>query len=232
MSVTRKNPVDGESHPVDPARVTEPEAAGAPPTPTEATLAVAAPAPAPDPFDPASLRISPDFATNAGVRRHLLNIPIRKPTKESFVRTHPDPAYSLETLILELKDSDREMYLVAPHLRADLASEPTVGPRRLITSVDRQGNAFLWPIRVPAPDGRVDTWNQSALEAAAMARESWVRVTANMTLGAYDVATSTGIVVEPEFPALRFAEILRLAFKDRRIDSLDHPVLRRLRGES
>jgi hypothetical protein len=225
MSATRKYPVDGDSNHVDPARATEADAAGAYPTPAPMP-------PAPDPFDPASLRISPDFATTAGVRKHILNIPVRKPTKETFVRTHPDPAYSLDTLVLELKDGDREIYLIAPALRAAVASEPTVGPRRLITAVDRQGNAFLWPVRLPGPDGRVDTWNQSALEAAAMAGHAWVRVTPNMTIGAYDVATSTGILTEPEFPTISLGEILRIAFKDRCIDSFDHPVLRRLRGES
>jgi hypothetical protein len=36
---------------------------------------------------------------------------------------------------------------------------------------------------------------------------------------------------EPEWPEVPFGELLRIAFRDRLIESLDHPVLRRLRGE-
>ena len=36
----------------------------------------------------------------------------------------------------------------------------------------------------------------------------------------------------PEWPDLTFAEILRLAFKQRVIDSYDHPFLKQLRGEA
>jgi hypothetical protein len=52
-----------------------------------------------------------------------------------------------------------------------------------------------------------------------------------MGLGAYDVYQATGQLGEPQWPAVPFKELLRVAFKGRFIDSLDHPVLRRLRGE-
>jgi hypothetical protein len=56
-----------------------------------------------DPFDLNSLRISQDFATAVGVKRLIKTVPIKKPSKEWFVRTHPDPTYRLETAVLELK---------------------------------------------------------------------------------------------------------------------------------
>jgi hypothetical protein len=64
-----------------------------------------------------------------------------------------------------------------------------------------------------------------------MATKTWVRVAANMALGAYDVFEATGQLGDPEWPAARFAELLRVAFKDRYIKDSNHPVLRRLRGE-
>ena len=36
---------------------------------------------------------------------------------------------------------------------------------------------------------------------------------------------------EPEWPELSLRELLRIAFKDKMIDDLGHPVLRKLRGE-
>ena len=87
------------------------------------------------------------------------------------------------------------------------------------------------PIRMPGEDGRLDRWNASALEAAESARSSWVRVVSNRDLRAYEVSEATGKLPDPEWPDLSFEEILRIAFKDRYITELDHPVVRRLRGE-
>jgi hypothetical protein len=69
------------------------------------------------------------------------------------------------------------------------------------------------------------------LEAIELATRSWVRVAANMSAGCYDVYRAGGQLSEPEWPDLTFQAILRIAFKGRFIDSLDHPVLRQLRGE-
>src|SRR5262249_17913122 len=126
---------------------------------------------------------------------------------------------------------DRETYLVAPALWPALVAESTFSPRALFTAVSRQGVTFLWPVRLPGPDGKVDEWSRSALEAANLARDGWVRVAANMRLGAYDVFRATGDLPEPEWPDVPLRELLRVAFRERFIDSPDHPVLRRLRGE-
>lgn len=186
--------------------------------------------PPPDPFDPARLRMSQDFAGSAGVKKLIVTIPVQKPSKEPFVRTHPDPAYRLATGVIELKE-DRETYLVDPSLWGAMAGESTFVAKLLVTTVTRQGVLSLWPIRLPGPDGKIDEWNRSALEAADTARDHWTRVAANMGLGAYEIQIATGITAEPEFPDLPMKEILRIAFKGKYIDSLDHPVLRKLRGE-
>jgi hypothetical protein len=184
----------------------------------------------PDPFDPAALRLSQDFAADLGVKKALLTVPVRKPDKAWFVRVRPGEDYRLQTAVLELKE-ERETYLVAPALWHGLAGEATFSPRLILTAVNRQGVLFLWPIRLPGPDGKLDDWNRSALEAARVAEASWVRVTANMGLGAYDVYEAVGQHPQPQWPGQPFGELLRLAFRDRFIDGPDHPVLRKLRGE-
>ena len=42
-----------------------------------------------DPYDLDSLRLSQDFASAVGVKRLTKTIPVKKPSKEWFVRTHP-----------------------------------------------------------------------------------------------------------------------------------------------
>jgi hypothetical protein len=191
----------------------------------------AAPPSPPDPFDPAALRLSQDFTANLGVKKALITVPVDKPGKAWFSRVHPDPAYHLETYLIELKEERGESYLVSRDLWPELAGESTLVPRVLYTAVNRQGVLFLWKVGLPGPDGKENPWHKSLHEAARMAKEGWVRVTANMGLGGYDVFQATGDLPEPQWPELPFQQILRVAFKDRYIDALDHPVLRRLRGE-
>jgi hypothetical protein len=181
-----------------------------------------------DPFDPARLRLPQNFGEMVGVKKALLTVPVRKPNRQDFIRVHPSEDYRLETAVLELKD-ERESYLVDPGLWAELPGE--IVPKVLFTTINRQGVLMLWPVRLPGEDGRHDEWNRSALEAAEMAQSRWVRVAANMSLGAYEVFEATGALPDPTWPDLSLHEILKIAFKGRYIAELDHPVIRRLRGE-
>lgn len=189
------------------------------------------PGPSADPFDPARLRLSQDFGADLGIRRVLNRVPVDKPNKAWWVRTHPDEAFRLQTGLLELKE-ERERYLVNPSLWGALATEPAFYPAILITSISRQGVVFLWPIRLPGPDGRANPWHQSAFDAAERARSAWVRVYADMALGAYSCDESTAIRDEPEWPSEPLRELLRIAFRDRFIAEWGHPVLKQLRGEA
>src|SRR5262245_48833604 len=112
--------------------------------------------PVPDPFDPAALRLFQDYQASLGAKKAILTIPTKKPDKTWFVRVHPDEAFSLQTAVIELKE-DRETYLVAANLWPQLATESTFTPRALFTAVNRQGVLFLWPVRLPGPDGKIDT---------------------------------------------------------------------------
>jgi hypothetical protein len=164
------------------------------------------------------------------VKRAIITIPVRKPANTWYVRTHPSKDYRLPTRLLEFKE-DREIFLVAPALWPDLEGEVALSPRLLIPTINRQGVFFLWPVRLPNTDGRVDEWSKSALEAANLAQTKWVRVAANMGLGAYDPFVATGQLTEPEWPTLSLNDILRVAFKDKYIGTADHPALKKLRGE-
>jgi hypothetical protein len=188
----------------------------------------AAPAP-PNPYDPKRLRVAADMGAARGVKKALTTVKVKKPEKSWWVRTHPDvDNYWLTTRVITLSDK-RETYLVAPELHAELVAEPTCTTQLLITSINRQGDVFLWPIRPSTGTGRADDWNRSAKDAADMAAASWVRVAANMTLGAYDVFLATNVLDDPEWPDKSLEDLLRIAFRDFTIDTLDHPVLVALR---
>ena len=178
-------------------------------------------------FDLEGLRLSQNYASSIGVKKALLTVPVRKPDRQWFIRVHPKEEYRLPTAVLNLKE-EREIYLVEKPLWTELPGEIT--PTVLYTTISRQGVVFLWPVRLPGEDGRLDQWNQSALDAAEMATTRWLRVAANMHLGAYDVFEATGEIPDPEWPDIDLGALLEVAFKGRFIDSLDHPVVQRLQG--
>ncbi len=102
--------------------------------------------------------------------------------------------------------------------------------KTLFTAITRQGVAFLWPVRIPPPDSKQSEWWRSQREAAELAMTRWLRVKANMSLGAYEIVEALSLISEPAWPEASFQELLRTAFRDRMIDRVDHPVIHRLRG--
>src|SRR6476660_762352 len=183
----------------------------------------------PDPFDPENLRLDQSFVETSGVKKLLTTVPVRKPNNQDFNRVHSNEAYRLTAAIIELKD-DREVYLVLPHIAHQLPGE--CSPVTLYTAINRQGVVFLWPVKLPTPDGKVLEWHRSAAEAAERAMGNWIRVKADMALGAYAMFEASSTIPDPIWPTATLKELLKMGFKDRLVESLDHQVIKRLRGES
>jgi hypothetical protein len=186
-----------------------------------------APSSVPDPFDLGNLRLSQSFTETAGVKKLLTIVPVRKPNPQDWVRVHPGSEYRENFPLIELKD-EREEYVVAASLAPELVGEFV--SKTLYTTVNRQGVVSLWPVRLPDPDGREMEWHRSAREAAELATTRWVRCKANRSLGAYEIFQAEACIAEPTWPDLTFQEVIRIAFRDRLITSMDHPVIKRLRG--
>jgi hypothetical protein len=179
-------------------------------------------------FDLENLRLSQSFGELVGVKKLLTTVPVRKPGKQDFFRVRPGEDWRLETMVLEIKE-DRETYLVAPEIWPELPGE--LVPKVLFLTISRQGVVAIWPVRLPGEDGRQDAWSRSALEAADLGQKSWIRLAANMSLGAYEVYRAIrDDLPEPIWPEKSFNEILKIAFQDKYIQTLDHPVIRRLKG--
>jgi hypothetical protein len=178
-------------------------------------------------FDFDKLRLSQNYSELAEVKKAIITIQVRKPNRQEFIRVHPGEEWRFETAVLELKE-EREIYLLNLPLWSEFSNDIT--PKILFTTITRQNVLALWPVRLPSEDGRLDQWSQSALLAAEIAETRWIRVASNMSLGAYEVFTAQMDLPDPEWPEVSFQEILKIAFKDKIIQSIDHPVIQRLRG--
>jgi hypothetical protein len=108
-----------------------------------------------------------------------------------------------------------------------------IKPYRIYAAINRQGVVSLWPCRLPDADGRGNSWHESLIEAAELAKTKWIKVAANQHLGAYQVYEAAGGLPEPEWPENSLAQLLKLAFANGHVvDSEDHPLVRRLTGQS
>ncbi len=182
-----------------------------------------------EPFDPKSLRIEPSSEAGSGVKKVLLHVPVRKPNRQEFFRARAEPEFRLPMAILELKE-ERETYAVLPNLAAELVGDVRLVELRLC--ITRSAVVFLWPVTLPSDDGRRNPWHETARGAVELSETRWVRMSANQGAGCYDVSHAPDGITEPKWPDISFAELLRIAFgKGLLIDSFDHPVLKRLRGE-
>ena len=180
-------------------------------------------------FDLNSLKLNIGFGDGLPERREITTVLVRRPNKQTYIRTHSDPSWQLRTAVLELKE-EGETYLVAKELWEELANE--IVPKILVSAVTRQDTFFLWPIRLPKEDGFLDSWNRSAIECAKTAQSLWVRIESQKDAQAYfpHVAESQDSFPDPKWPKEGFEKLLMTAFKDHYISSLDHPVVKRLRG--
>jgi hypothetical protein len=184
--------------------------------------------PAPDPFDLSKMRLDQSFIETSGVKKLLTTVPVGKPSPQDFMRVHPSPDYRETLAVVELKE-DREFYVLYAEIARDMPGEYFMAT--LYAAINRQGVVRIVPVKLPGPDGKVMEWHRSMAEFAERAMTRWVRVKANMSLGAYELFEASATIPDPTWPEIPFRELLRIAFRDRLVDRFDHPLIKRLRGE-
>jgi len=189
-----------------------------------------------DVFDFEAIRIPPNFEREAGVRKQLTMVRVRKPRRQEWVRVHPDPAYHAKVATIVLKEdenSKEEIYLVAPRVAEDMTDEITL--TTLYLAMNRQGDVFIWPCRDPNPElRRGDTAATSRLEAIEAAMTRYVRV--QWKSPAYEISFRDASIVatEPVWPDKPFSELIKIAFfrVGLYIDDPNHQVIKILQGRN
>jgi len=174
-----------------------------------------------------SLRLTQNFGETLGVKKVLTTVPVGRPSKDRFFRTHPSPDWVFPTWILENKATG-ETYLVSAEVASALGDQ--VRAVELYAAIDRQNNPFLIPIPLPGPNGVRNRWHESLAQAVEKAKSVWIRISANKDLGGYDIFEATAKLPDPVWPDITMDELLEVAFKGRVITSLDHPIVQERLG--
>ena len=174
-----------------------------------------------------SLRLTQNFGETLGVKKVLTTVPVGKPSKDRFFRTHPSPSWVFPTWILENKVAG-ETYLVSTEVASVLGS--LARPVELYAAIDRQNNPFLIPIPLPGPNGVRNSWHESLAQAVERAKVVWLRITANKDLGGYDIYEATAKLPDPIWPDITMDELLEIAFRGRIIQNVDHAIVQERLG--
>jgi hypothetical protein len=130
-------------------------------------------------------------------------------------------------MLLQQKEKD-ESYLVMPDVAQQISE--LVQAVDFFTAIDRQNNVFLIPVPRPGESGARNPWHESLFQAVELARESWIRIDANMTMGGYNVFEAQVSLSEPDWPEHDIHKLVEVAFRGKIIQSLDHPLAQGLLG--
>jgi hypothetical protein len=184
-----------------------------------------------DAWDLDKLRLPQDYSAAIASRKLVATVPVRKPKRTEFIQCQPNPDWHYKTMLFPDPETG-DFYLIAPDLWEEYAGH--AHPCLLVPALTRHKTLFIWPLRLPGLDGRRNSWHDSALEAAELAQRRWLRLEPNQELGAYDMIVAAAQLSEPDWSILddlTLERLLQIAFKRRLINSFDHDLLQRLRGE-
>jgi hypothetical protein len=155
----------------------------------------------------------------------ILTVAIEKPNKKHWVTCHPTMEARRVAVIEMPEDRGSGIYVVRKDI-LPLVPQDEITIVSLHLATTRSGTFFLWLVK----QGE-DSWGASMREAVETAKGEWVRVVSKRGDGRYETKPPKNDLGKAVWPDKSFAEIFALAAKNRMIDSINHPVLKVLRGE-
>ena len=154
---------------------------------------------------------------------------LRAPNEQEFFRTSPQKNHHLVVGSIADKQDMGRVYIVSGVLLEEvkLKFPKAVRAVELVLTQILAGASLVWP--VPLAEDRGGKWNSTQRAACEQGKTRWTNKTSGR--GEYDILTVNNPkeVDWDSFPPFR--DILRQAASERLIDSLEHPLLKKLRGE-
>lgn len=152
-----------------------------------------------------------------------------RPSEEAYWRTHPDK--DNEWKLAWTITFEDVTYLVHPKIaEVKRASERLVRPLLLVRCVNVKGREQIWPLKLDRPGKKRNECNASAQMVAERMRQEWLMLVyddeTRIYLGRRPVPPITD---EPKWTQRTFQLLRELGYpEDRRINTLEHPVWRKL----
>jgi hypothetical protein len=167
----------------------------------------------------------------AGVRREQLTIPQGRP-RDTFFRIDPRPEMMMSVAIYEHRAEGRlspDTYILDPAVADQLGRRAK--PALIRVCYCRPSILRLGAVKVPlAERGRPNTFTETAWEACAVLERQWGRIDMNESGTGYDVILSETPWPDPEWRDDSLASLVAKAFKGAFVDSMEHDIIKALRG--
>jgi hypothetical protein len=184
-------------------------------------------------FDFRSLCLPTTFEQGSVIKKLITTIPLKKPKSGlEFFRIREEPEWTTEIYLLDL-GSEEEKYAVAQDIVPEIIDTGRLRRVRLYTGITLAGNLFLSDISLPDSDGKENEYNRTRAMAYEIAKYKWIKLQVNKALQAYEIVEAKSNLPEPIWPEepSDIIKALEICFKDKLIDSIDYPPLKKLRGE-
>ena len=153
--------------------------------------------------------------------------------KNVFYRTYRTFTPIVPMVIVEV-GMDHHFIAVMPNMVEPLASMGiTVADHTLYLTITEDGALRVIPVRCPNEEGAQNDWDRTKEVALIQAMDGWYRMYTDMAQKAFkNFPAPVGRYGEPNWPDIKPAKIIRLAFKDkgRLIDSIDHILVQKWAG--
>lgn len=169
------------------------------------------------------------------VKRIVTSIPVRKPRPGiEFFRIRPEKEWCFDTYLLDIggKGEGEGKYLLTPELYPEVMETGKLKLVTIYTGITYgKSELFLSEIAQPDFEGKDNEYNRTRRIAYNLAKEKWVKLQTDE--GSYSTVLAVSNLPEPEWPEepVNIIKALEVAFKDKIIESYDHPILKSLRGE-
>jgi hypothetical protein len=174
-----------------------------------------------------ALRLQANYGATLGVKKILTVVPVRKPRKPEFFRTHSSADMTFSGMVYENKETG-EHYLLVPDVASHIGE--LVRAVELHAAIDTSNNVFLIPLPLPDVTGNRNPWHESLAGNITHAQSKWIRISANKDVQGYDTFEATGNLHEPTWPEHDIEALVDIAFRGKIITDLDHPVIQKLLG--
>jgi len=151
----------------------------------------------------------------------------KAPAKNEFFRTHPDFRPIVPIVNIEV-GMEKQYFAVSSDMIEPLKQIGiSVSDHTLYLTVTSRGAVRLVPVRTADDDGNQDEYSRTKEMGLIQGMQEWVRLYTDLENKAYKVFPApAGRFGEPQFPDLKPAKLVKLAFRDkgRLMDSTEHPL--------
>ncbi len=171
-------------------------------------------------------KVNNDFLNTGATEEMLSKVPISKPNKKKFVHANPEESYTVQIRCIE--DNEGQLYYVSDNIAGNIPE--LCATYRITHYITRQGNSFLWPVKLSTWGDKLNGWAESALKAVEEAKDNWIRICAEKELNGYKIIKPKAQLESPIWPSYSMEELLETAFEGRVIDSMDNPLIKELEG--